>query len=269
MIVIVGLYKHPSILLCITIDPAMTEKALAEIRSMFAALVIEVRKAVEIKVDMKNIEVKDVRQFLVDFFAGECDIPKGADVCEIFESVSRAKLWRYDHYSPLQKLAKYCLPKEHPAVGQTTEYISRYAGFCATTSIFSFVKLSELLENDLPEDNQLFSPKKDNRYYRKLTLKLKMKKTISEVTLKYVNELWESLQEEFDLPPLTAVIDKIVQGSLEITWLVLPHAVEKIRTMFYKSLKFLWQHNIIGIDLYDGDLPLYDEKWVSPQVVHT
>ena len=247
----------------------MTEKALVEIKSKFAAVVIKVRKALEIKVDMKDVEVKDVRQFLVDLFTGECTIPKGADLCEIFESMSLAKLWRYDHYSPLKKLAEFCLPKEHPAVGLTTEYISRYAGFCATTSIFNFVKLSELLESDLPEDNQILSPKKDNRYYRKLTLKLKMKKTISELTLKYVNELWESLQEEFDLPPLTAVIDKIVEGSLEITWLVLPNIVEKIRSTFYKSFSFLQEHNIVKIDLYDGRLPLYDEEWVSPQLVHT
>ena len=247
----------------------MTKAALAEITSQFAALVIEVRKALEIKVDTKDVEVKDVRQFLVDFFAGDCTIPKGADLCEIFESVSLAKLWRYDHHKPLQKLAEFCLPKEHPAVGHTTEYVKRYAGFCATTSLFSFVKLSELQDSTLEEDNQIFSPKKYNRFYKKLTVELKLKKALSELTLKYVNELWESLQEEFDLPPLTAVIDKIVEGSLKITWLLLPHIVEKIRSTFYRSLNFLQQHNIIQIDLYDGYLTLYNEKWVSPQLVYT
>ena len=47
--------------------------------------------------------------------------------------------------------------------------------------------------------------------------------------LDFVHEMWKALQKEFNLPTLTAVIDIILEGSLNITWLVLPHVVEKIK----------------------------------------
>ena len=69
--------------------------------------------------------------------------------------------------------------------------------------------------------------------------------------------------KEFHLPPLTAVMDKIVEGSLRITWLILPHIIDKIRAMYFKSVEFFQQHNIISIDLYGDDgLILYNEEWM-------
>ena len=69
------------------------------------------------------------------------------------------------------------------------------------------------------------------------------------------------LAKEFHLPPLTAVMDKVMEGSLTITWLILSHIVEKIRVTYFKSVEFFQQHNIISIELYGG-LPLYVEEWM-------
>jgi hypothetical protein len=62
-------------------------------------------------------------------------------------------------------------------------------------------------------------------------------------------------------------MDKIVEGSLRITWLILPHIIDKIMATYFKSVEFFQQHNIISIDLYSdgGDAPgltLYYEEWM-------
>ena len=75
------------------------------------------------------------------------------------------------------------------------------------------------------------------------------------------------LQKEYTLPSLTAVIDTILDGSLVITWLVLPHVVEKIKSKFSKSLHFLQHHGIVRIELYGSKLPLYDEKWMVSMIL--
>ena len=140
------------------------------------------------------------------------------------------------------------------------------SGFQATTRIIDFVKLSEL--EDPEEDNQIFSPKKYNRHYRKISFKLKLNRDISEMTLDYIDKLWKILMKEFRLPPLTAIIDKIIEGSLTVTWLVLPHVIEKIKATFSKSVDFFEQQNIISIELYDGPsyLTLYDESWMVSMI---
>ena len=236
---------------------AMTEKALSRTKRHFSNLLVKVRSSME----ANNSKVKDVRDFLVTYFEGECNIPDVGNLSKIFESVTSAKLWRYDHYSPLEELAESFLPDDDPARALMTKYITQLSAFYATTRIIDFIKISE--DDDLEEDDQPFSPKKYNRKYRKLTVKLKLQKNISELTLDFVHELWKALQKEFYLPSLTAVIDKIIEGSLVITWLVLPHVVEKIKSKLSKSLHFLQHHSIVSIELYgDLELTLYDEEWM-------
>ena len=83
---------------------------------------------------------------------------------------------------------------------------------------------------------------------------------ISDISLSYVNDLWTELAEEFDLPSLTAIIDKIVAGSIEITWLVLPHLAATIilKSKLLRAVKFFRQHHIINL-MVDEDV-IYDEN---------
>ena len=236
----------------------MTKSALGEIKSSFASLLIEVRSALE----KKRVKVKDVRLFFVGYFEGDCNIPKRASLSEIFESITSAKLWRYDHYDPLQKVAEKFL-LTHPAVCHVTEYISKLAGFNITTRIIDFINLSEL-EDSKEDKNNPFSPKKYDQSYHELTVGLKLDRSVklSELTLVKVDEIWKALQKKFNLPSLTAVVDKIVEGSLKITWLILPHVEKRLRALAAKSVDFFRHHNIISVDLYGGLLPLYDEEWM-------
>ena len=246
----------------------MAETALRKIKSRFSVLVINVQSSME----DRKVKVKKVRQFLLNFFEGNCSIPKEDDLDTIFDTITEAQLWRYDHYGPLEELAETFLPEDDPARAQVTEYKSQLTGFYATTRIIDFVKVNELKDHgEIP--GRMFSPKKYNSHYQKLTVELRLERNMSELTLLYVDKLWKALTKEFYLPPLTAVVDKIVKGSLRITWLILPHIIEKIRATYFKSVEFFQQHNIIRIDLYgegvgNAGLPLYYEKW-TVSVVYT
>ena len=70
--------KSPA-LFSISTGQAMTEIALRKTRSSFSDLVVKVRSSME----TNNIKVKDVRQFLVTYFEGECDIPEGGDLTKL------------------------------------------------------------------------------------------------------------------------------------------------------------------------------------------
>ena len=204
--------------------------------------------------------MKRVRRFLLEFCDGNCSIPKEGDLDTIFDTITEARLWRYDHYGLLEELAEKFLPEDDPARVQVTEYKCQLTGFYATTRIIDFVKLNELEDHEeIP--NRVFSPKKYNSHYQTLTVNLRLKRDVSELTLEYVDKLWKALMKEFHLPSLTAVMDKIVEGSLRITWLILPHIVDKIKATYFKSIEFFQQHNIIWIHLYSYYCYiLYDEE---------
>lgn len=42
----------------------------------------------------------NIHQFLVSFFQRDDCIPKSSNLTEIFNAISVAKLWHYDHYGP-------------------------------------------------------------------------------------------------------------------------------------------------------------------------
>ena len=68
----------------------MTETVMRKIKSRFSLLVIEVQKSMV----SHKIDASIVQQFLLNFFEGDCDIPEDAGLSKIFNSVTKARLWR-------------------------------------------------------------------------------------------------------------------------------------------------------------------------------
>ena len=226
---------------------------LQKIKCQFASLQLKVRSAME----AQEAKMNDVHQFLVASFQG-CCIPEASDFTKLFNIITQAKLWSYDHYVPLQELAEQFLPDDEQIRKHISTYRIQLSGFFATTKIIDFVNLSELEE--LEDDSQQpFAPEKYKKHYRKLKIKLKLK-NITELTLSYVNTLWQSFAEEFGLPSLTAVIDKIIDGSLVISWLILPHIADKILASNSKALRFYQRHDIVKVWI-DDEL-LYYKDWI-------
>ena len=85
---------------------------------------------------------------------------------------------------------------------------------------------------------------------------LDIKRKVTAISLKYVQDLWERFAEEFDVPFLTAVIDSILSGSLVITWLVPPDVAQKIVASAHKSTSFFQEHHIVSItiNLYSNEV---------------
>jgi hypothetical protein len=236
-----------------TTGQEMTQTVMRKIKRQFASLQVEVRSAME----SRQVKVSDVHQFLVSFFQSECCIPEAPDLTKLFNIVTEAKLWHYDHYVPLQQLAQQFLHDDEKISEHIADYKNQLSGFCTTTKIIDFVNLSELEELEGDDPQQPFAPEKYIKEdYRTLKVKLKVK-NVTELTLGYVNELWQSFAEEFGLPSLTAVIDKIINGSLVISWLILSHIADKIRASSSKAIRFYQQHGIVEVHI-DDDL-LYKE----------
>ena len=244
----------------------MIQTVMRKIKRQFASLQVEVRSAME----ARQVKVSDVHQFLVSFFQSECCIPEAPDLTKLFNIITEAKLWRYDHYGPLEELAETFLPDDqNPARKLVSKYKDQLSGFFVATKIVDFIDLSELddSEDDSDDDSaddtqQSLSRKEYKKLYRELKVTMKLDRTIkfSDITMSYIDTLWKALIKEFNLPPLTAIIKKIVGGSLIITWLVPLQVSTVIAVSYSKALRFYQQHNIVLVEL-DG-CTLYDEDWI-------
>ena len=159
---------------------------------------------------------------------------------------------------------KKFLPSDATIKRLMTEYKSHLTGFYTTTKIADFIKVHKSKFEDTEQDIEESLPVDTYtlKDYRQLKVTLKIGRKISAVTLSYVDELWRSLAEEFDLPSLTAVIHSIIEGSLVVTWLVLPHIAEKITSASIKDDKFFHLNDITRMEV-DSTIIFDEIKMVS------
>lgn len=243
----------------------MKQLNVEEIMAQFSSLLLDVQIALE----TKQVKVLHVRQFFSGLFQGEDCIPCYSEISDVFDSLTRKRLWTYQHYSPLEKVVDRFLTSDTAVKGLVRAYKGHLSGYFVTKRLIDFTKGANL---PLADSHNTFPLDKycTQKHYQGLKAVLQIEgRRVSELSLMYVSKLWERFAEEFDLPLLTAVIDKIVEGSLVITWLILPYLVHKIliSSKTPKSVKFFRQHHIQlltseGFKIYD-EIQMVNYAWVD------
>ena len=209
---------------------AMFRSNLEDIKSRFAFLLLKVRSAFE----MNHVAPTDVHGVLIGIFDCGDRLPK-TNLEEIFTAVTNQRLWDYTHHSPVEKLLRRFLPDHLLLMCEMREYKAHLSGFYTTTKLIDYIKYTNI---DSTADNELDLEKLTDANYQKLKVKLDLDRKINTLALKYVQDLWEEFAEEFDIPYLTAVIGKILSGSLHITWLITSKMANKIVTAVHESTFF-------------------------------
>ena len=234
----------------------LARKNLNKIKGQFSSLLVKVQSALK----SNQVSVDEVHSFLVHYSSRDDWIQNPSNLDKLFTALSVAKLWSYDHYDLLEEITKRLLPEDTDVKKLIIEYKGQLTGFYTTTKIADFIELSKFDDSEQDPEQPFPVDSFTFKDYRKLKLKLKLNRKVSAVTLSYVDELWRSVAEEFDLPCLTAVIHSIIEGSLVVTWLILPHISEKIiasgSTM--RAIEFFCRHGIVLVEI--GNDIIYDEE---------
>jgi hypothetical protein len=236
---------------------------LQKIKAKFSSLALEVQSALR----SCQANISEVYSFLVHCFSRDDWIQNPLSFDQLFNALSVTKLWHYDHYSPLEQIVKKFLPNDTAIKRLMIEYKSHLTGFYTTTKIADFMEVhsSEFEDIDQVQDPQEALPIDTYTFkdYRRLKVTLNLgQRKISALTLSYVDELWRSLAEEFDLPCLTAVVDSIVKGSLQVSWLILPYIAEMIESASAMDSINFDHHGIFRVEL-DNIIVFEGEEMVS------
>lgn len=227
-----------------------------EIQGRFSSLLLMVRQEME----SRNVSPLDLRQYLVSFFQRDDFLTDSMDIVKMFDRVTITRLWDYQHYGPLEKIVRHFLPNCDSVRDAVSNYKGYLSGFFATTKIIDYIKhLQHPKGDDLAKNSSAATVEKYTAvHYRKLKVKLKLNRKLSEVSLSYINELWNAFVEEFDLPSLTAVIDQLIEGSLIVTWLVPVQDAEKIASYVTQAVSFFRRHQIVIVTI--DSHTIYDEN---------
>ena len=226
----------------VCISETMSRSNLEDIKSRFANLLIEVKSALE----ANHVAANDVRTVLVGMFTGSDNYIPKTNLEEMFDAATRHNLWNYLHHSPVEKLLCRFLP-DH--VSLIREYKEHLSGYCTTTKLIDYIHCTNIDSRQPEGHNELSLASYTREQCQRLMVTLDIKRNITNLSLKYVQDLWERFAEEFNIPFLTAVVDSILSGSLIITWLVPPGVAEKIVASAHKSTPFFQEHHIVSVSV--------------------
>ena len=227
------------------------------IQAKFASLLLNVKIALEIK----EVIVANVHQFLSSS-PFNLDVSSCTEFSVMFNDLTKRKVWSYENYAPLEMLVEKFLHDNGNLCEEIKQYKSDLSGFLVATRLIEYIEENPFPDEELEEEEEdTVLPKLTKKEYRSLKVVLNLgTRKISDLSLMYVQELWENFAEEFDLPLLTTVIKKIIIGSLEITWLVLREITEIImqKSKTPKSVRFFRQQKIVSLTI--DDIVVYEES---------
>ena len=111
-----------------------------EIKALFSALLVKVRKELE----ARSVNVNDVLQFLVSFF--KHNFTNALELDKIFKAASVCGHWSHENYSPLEKLTDRFLPGNQSIESLVREYKAQLTGFYMTVRLVDYMERQKLVE---------------------------------------------------------------------------------------------------------------------------
>ena len=87
----------------------------------------------------------------------------------------------------------------------------------------------------------------DYELFRKLTTKCKV--NITNHTLGYVTDLWQSLAKQFALPQPAMILHDIAEGCISITWLIPVNLVEHVMQMARETTNMFAEEQVLKVML--------------------
>lgn len=171
-----------------------------------------------------------------------------ATIAEIFDALTRNRLWGHFSYSTFELIYKDFGKDDLELHDLIDSYKAKLAGFKATTKIIDFIKECNDDDEIADSEQSIYQDKGryDKKYCRRLTMKLKRR--ITEKSLEYIDEFWRSVADNFFLPSLPVQLDSIREGCTEISWLISAQAASKIESVLH-ALEFLQKVEVTKVSL--------------------
>ena len=232
----------------------------------WGALVAHTGEVLQDKLDNKEITSNRFRLFLGNLYScgGKMDgneflkklLKPSASISEMLEALTLEGEWDFMNYYLLESII------EEYGDDRTKEMMEQYK---RDLNEYTFVaKIKDHLDAvDLEHPTRRIQPIPQEKLFSLLKEKVKGV-NITNHSLKYIRDLWESLQNHLSLPKYILVLYKIVEGCLEVAWCVPSKLADYVIRKAKKSKQFFIEQQFIHVTV-DG-VHIYTESEVKYKV---
>ena len=138
---------------------------------------------------------------------------------KIFRALSEYGFWDYLNYYLLQEIIEEFASDDDELNGMMKQYQKDLTGHILTLHIQKYLDASHFQYPIATSESETFGnadvlalpPTQKHKLYRKLSVICKV--NVTDHTIKYVIDLWQSLGKQFELPPLEMILHEIAEGT--------------------------------------------------------
>ena len=168
---------------------------------------------------------------------------------EIFRALSKYRLWDYINYYLLQSIIEEFASEDDELKNMMEQYLKDLTGHILTLRIQTYLDAShyERSINTSSSDSENLTDEivpapPPCELFKKLSIKVKA--NVTDHSLNYVNELWQSLAIQFTLPQPAMILHSIAKGCVGITWLIPANLVNHVTRMAQKTINTFAEQQI-------------------------
>ena len=241
-------------------DPsaAVAQYNIVMIQGKFAILVTKSRK----RLQNKEIDVEDIQTFLVTIYSSPNSrdgsgmvmtvLESAKSLDEIFRALSKHGLWDYLNYYLLQSIIKEFARDDKELNDMMEQYQQDLTGHILALRIQEYLDATHFKHPIATSDSEnttdeVVPLQQKHELFRKLTAKCEV--NVTNHTLSYVIDLWESLAKQFALPRPAMIFHEVANGCIGITWLIPANLVKYVTRMAQESANMFAEENVLRVTL--------------------
>ena len=259
---------------------AVAQHNITMIQGKFAILVTKSCK----RLQNREIDIEDIQMFLITIYSSPnskdgCDmvtsvVESAKSLREIFQALSKYGLWDYLNYSLLQRIIKEFAQDDKELNDMMKQYQQDLTGHILALQIQTYLdathcNLTPVYSENLGDEMiSALPPQQNSALFKKLTVKVKA--NVTDHTLGYVEDLWESLAKQFALPRPAMILHNIAEGCIGITWLIPNNLVKYVTRMAQETTSLFVDEHILRVMLEEQAIyPINIELKTKPPLPNT
>ena len=168
------------------------------------------------------------------------------NVSGILQSLMLNRLLNYKNFKVLCSIINHYASDDNEMKTKLDEYDQQLTGYLLVT------RMKDYLDAEVQQSEQSNT---DSQLLDKLSVKVKA--NVTEKTMKYVSELWDSLAYQVKLPVTALLFHRVAKGCVEITWLLPFHLTDFTTRQLQKSTNYFQKKNILRVNI--ADMCVYEE----------
>jgi len=226
------------------------------------------------KLQGKIIDMRKFRVFLAPFYSPEDNsndslkvdasnfidkvLGTAKDLSDVFVAFCRAGLLDFKNYDILRSIIKEYASDDGELTQQMEEYVKEVAGYILVTKMKTYVDAVFPQDEDSEADPELFD-----------TLSSKVGENVTECTLQYVKDLWDSLALRFKIPQSALLFKRVAEGCIEITWNVPSHLTNFVISRARENTEYFRKKKVLRLAIanryaHEVEVPIINEEKRDP-----